>query len=574
ENRISFDDSEWKSLLENFCSKRLDDWANEVLATPSRWSIKEESIMNLYHILALLPHLPNIVDAVARVVDALLSLNLDAHRVYQDSPANPAWCLGACFKALAKCKGWNKGSSVDAWFNKCVSSYSWNPSVLEGLASLSQFCGQPMAFTDVFQALIPALTSHINSLRRSSLQILASKAVRRSAEEETAVNICLQAESVELSSTRAPERVLKTSRIERSLKTRNNSAVQSQSDALEMQSLFDEASLFDKAPIWAVEVDKEYPYQEDEKTWRNPGLQETYNALSLVKTNNDSSSLIKVRTPFSDIKLCSELFKDQLVEERFDRENYEKQLLKTLEGCAQYAERHNRDLIPLFLSFASPEHGTRTSHHKLSSWLTLLAKFNNPKGVYSATSLHSLYNSLLSHPDRVLQRLSMDCIFSYKNKAITDHEDTIRGLLDDATWKDHLTGLDLASAMQTPERSEYVEILIRLFYGMMRERRGRNKPQDRRVTLLSALRQCQDEELATLVDLMLQPFQLMNFPSSGTISAVSTLPHSITGKQQTIIMIVGNAQQDIQQAKTHEDAMQDDEETNEDDNVPEEGDSN
>ncbi|PVG02408.1 hypothetical protein CPB86DRAFT_577131 [Serendipita vermifera] len=621
ENRLSFDDSEWKSQLEKFCSKRLDDWKNEVLTNPSRWNVKEESVMHLYYILTLLTYLPNAINSVISVVDALLSLNLDAHQVYQDSAVNPAWCLGACFKALSQCKGWNKGADIDTWFNKCISGHSWNPSVLEGLASLSQFCNQPMEFTSAFRALIPALTSHVNSLRRNSLQILASKAINRDSGEDAAVNICLQAESVELSSARTPERVLKTTRIGTLTPVGQSAEIveicvrwliaqfkvnlmpvwKASTQALinlinrcgediwpifraEMQGLFDEASSFDKAPIWAVETNEEYPYQEGEKTWRNPGLQETYSALELVKANKDTSSLIK----------------DQLVEERFDRENYEKQLLKTLEGCAQYAERHNRDLIPLFLSFASPEHGARTSHHKLSSWLTLLAKFNNPKAVYSAASLHSLYNSLLSHPDRVLQRLAMDCIFSYKNKAVTDHEDTIRGLLDDTTWKDHLTSLDLANGMQTPERSEYVELLIRLFYGMMRERRGRNKPQDRRATLLSTLRQCQDEELATLVDLMLQPFQLIDPPSSEPISVVSPMPPSITGKQQVgflilltdvnkllgtklvsywprflqaIIMIVGNAQKDIQQAKIDEGAMQDDEESSEDGVVPEEGDS-
>jgi hypothetical protein len=62
----------------------------------------------------------------------------------------------------------------------------------------------------------------------------------------------------------------------------------------EIQALFDETNSYDKAPVWAVGSDKGYPYQEDEKTWRNPGLQETCNALEAVKTDNGMSPLVEV----------------------------------------------------------------------------------------------------------------------------------------------------------------------------------------------------------------------------------------------------------------------------------------
>ena len=55
--------------------------------------------------------------------------------------------------------------------------------------------------------------SHIGILRYQALQFLASKAVTREASQTLAVTSCLQAESVEITSTRTPERVLKTTKM-------------------------------------------------------------------------------------------------------------------------------------------------------------------------------------------------------------------------------------------------------------------------------------------------------------------------------------------------------------------------
>jgi hypothetical protein len=139
DNRLSFDDPEWRSQIETICSGRLNDLTDELRVNASRWSVKDESVMDLYYILTPLPYLPNVTSSVIKVVDALLSTNVDSRQTYEDSAANPAWCLGACFKALSQCKQWSEGLDVDVWFKKCISSYAWNPSVLEGLAHLSQF---------------------------------------------------------------------------------------------------------------------------------------------------------------------------------------------------------------------------------------------------------------------------------------------------------------------------------------------------------------------------------------------------------------------------------------------------
>lgn len=231
-------------------------------------------------------------------------------------------------------------------------------------------------------------------------------------------------------------------------------------------------------------------------------------------------------------------FQGQISTERLDIINYEKQILKMLEGCSSFAERHNRDLIPLFLSFAGAETSNNSKNHSVSGWLSLLSKFNNPKAAFASDSLHSIYISLLSHPDRGLRSLAVDCVLSYKPKALIAHESTIKALLEDSQWKDQILTINFTTTVQPADRGEYVEFLIRLFYGMMRDRRGKNKLHDRRATILGALRQCTEEELSTLVQLMLEPFGIDQHPQSHVDVESIPLPDSLKAKQQVGFLVL------------------------------------
>jgi U3 small nucleolar RNA-associated protein 20 len=134
----------------------------------------------------------------------------------------------------------------------------------------------------------------------------------------------------------------------------------------------------------------------------------------------------------------------QVSSDRFDPMAYHMQLLGTLGECSALAEKHNRDLIPLFLS-TIPDHASpaKNDRRKLSSWLTLFSKFSNPKALYATGDLRSLYTTLLSHPDRTLQRLTLKCILTYRSPHLTPHQDTLTALLDDTRWKDELTKANL-----------------------------------------------------------------------------------------------------------------------------------
>ena len=187
--------------------------------------------------------------------------------------------------------------------------------------------------------------------------------------------------------------------------------------------------------------------------------------------------------------------------------SYHTQLIGTLGECASLAEKHNRDLVPLFLS-TIPNHNSpaKNDRRELALWLTLFSKFSNPKALYATGDLRSLYTTLLSHPDRTLQRLALKCMLTYRSPHLTTHQDTFTALLDDTQWRDELTKLNL-DEINDKDRPEFIETFIRLLYGLMLEKRGNSKIGERRGAVISSFAGCRDEELRLLVELMLGPLR-------------------------------------------------------------------
>lgn len=202
--------------------------------------------------------------------------------------------------------------------------------------------------------------------------------------------------------------------------------------------------------------------------------------------------------------------------ERFDHVSYEHQLLTTLGECHSLVEKHNRELVPYFLSLADPgdsldRQGRKPlQKQKLVSWFTLFSKFQNPKALVSTQSLRTLYINSLSHPYRPLQRIALECLFTYKSPALpVSRQETLKTLLDDTRWRDELTNLDLSNLGDSEqERAEVTAVLIRLLFGLMLEKKARGKSgggADRRAAVLGTLGGCSEGELKLLVDLMLMP---------------------------------------------------------------------
>ena len=190
------------------------------------------------------------------------------------------------------------------------------------------------------------------------------------------------------------------------------------------------------------------------------------------------------------------------------------------------AEKHNRDLIPLFLGLDSPFGPTKLPRTRLAAWLALFSNFTNPRVLHSTQTLHDLYTSILSHPDRSLQGAALSCLLTYKPPYLLPHAERLRGLLDDNRWRDELAQLDFAS-ISGEERPALVDVIIRLLFGFVRERHTR----DRRGTVLAALGGCTNSELGLLATLMLQAV-LPAALGTRDVDVVHSISSDVSLKQQ------------------------------------------
>ncbi|KAI6117784.1 armadillo-type protein [Pisolithus thermaeus] len=463
------------------------------------------------------------------------------------------------------------------WTRVIVERYVWSESALSGLAMLLRTCSLPPTSAHVpYHALTPlhrSLGSHSRAIRLSVLQILTSHiVVELSSAEGDVLRRCLQGEEVPLDAGGVRERVLRIGRVGMAVRQSETGDVDGDGAGetrrvgrgggeecarwlmaqlkVNLRPLWSPAaealsSLVKRLgdPIWSV-VWEEFVESssklspsnvtegddgefvpswlaarenqtrdhrdddtwEEERSWRDGAA---HNVREAVAEWLDEGLERKA------------IVQEQRLLDRFDRSSYEVQLLTAIAQCPSVAEKHNHELVSLFLSLVSDDRLSPSSSEsllsrgmpfavvlprpKLVAWLTLFSKFSNPRSSYASSKLHSLYLGLLAHPDRSLQSASIRCILTYKSPSLTRREDSLWRLLDSGLWRDELASV--AEELGRME-SEVVGVVMRMLFGIARERKGRGSGVgERRAAVLSAFGGCKNEALALLVDLMLAPME-------------------------------------------------------------------
>ncbi|RPD58084.1 hypothetical protein L227DRAFT_196304 [Lentinus tigrinus ALCF2SS1-6] len=512
----------------------------------------------LEHVLELSKLLPSLPKILVNILEQTLSLE-DPRTEYDDTYANSAWIIGACSEAIAERPAGEWADLIDLprWTALVVEKWGWSGRALEGFAPLirasrSQDIHIPL--DTLLEPLKPSLLSHSGLLRLNTLRLLTSPLVDVPEGTAELLKKALQAEEISIDVQGARERVLRIGRLPLVVKDGDEvaaeicarwliaqlkvnlrplwspaaaalSTLSSRFGDLVWSLLFQElqeasTSTVGKVcdPTWAQDgADPEDDIWEEERSWRDPSAHKVRVVLGRWLQHDSAKRAI---------------IQSQLTGDRFDATTYETQLLGVLEACSSLAEKHNRDLIPYFLSLAGPDASSKLPRYKLNGWLKLFSKFANPNALRSTETMRALYVSLLSHPERTLQRLALSCLLTYKSPRLLPHEDTLRTLLDETKWRDELTQLDFAQ-FEADERPELVDVIIRLLFGMMLERKGRTRGADRRAAILSSLAGCSDDELTLLVDLMLQPIRKER-PSrpEGEPFAICPVPEGVSEKQQ------------------------------------------
>ncbi|KAH9007602.1 armadillo-type protein [Lactarius deliciosus] len=532
----------WLKQLENWILKRFESW-----------EMTREKVEELSHVLQITSLLPGILTLLCNIIgDVLDTPNPEIS--YQSDAGNASWVLGSCLKTLGThpYAEWVHHADLISWVEKVLQRWSWSEFVLHGLAEVIQRSpsqAHNMSFEDIFRYLASPVLSHSRRSRLSALHLLSRSLVHEAPSLELVLSKLLQAEGVPIDAPSSRERVLRLAQLERAI-TRDDTLVSElavrwvvaqlkiglrpvwlpaarvleklseQSGEVVWRIMFEElnevmsTSSADGAPEWMEDTRDEDDLDkvhESERSWRDPSAHKVRSALAKWSAGD----MFKVQ-----------LIRDQRPRDRFDRVTFEAQLLVAFKHCAPLAEKHNRDLVPLFLNLAGPSGPAKLPRAKLTSWLTLFSNFTNPRVLHSTQALHDLYTSLLSHPDRSLQGIALSCLLTYKPPHLLSHTERLQRLLDDTRWRDELAQLDIANFTEE-ERPALVDAVIRILFGFVRERHTR----DRRATVLATLGGCTNAELGLLVTLMLQdvlPAALENANSS----AVMAIPSSILLKPQ------------------------------------------
>ncbi|KAI0644852.1 armadillo-type protein [Trametes meyenii] len=527
----------------------------------------------LEHILELSDLVPSISKSLVRIVDKVL-VEEDPRSGYEATYANSAWVIGASTQCLSgrPASEWTDTVDVVAWTTNIVDRWGWSSRALRGLETLvraryalllapgccnlcldSRDRSHRISLDGLYPMLETSLVSHSRSLRLETLRLLASPLVDAPPATAEVLKKVLQAEEVSVDVQGVRERVLRINRLPVVVKDDDTlgaeiatrwliaqlkvhlrplwspatgalSALSKRFGDLVWNLVFRElqhasSDTKDDAsdPAWVKEGAEEAgdDVWEDERSWRDPSAHKVRVVLARWLDHSAAKRAI---------------IQGQATGDRFDALSYETQLLGVLEECSSLAEKHNRDLIPYFLTLAGPDATSKLPRNKLAAWLKLFSKFSNPNALRSTGTIRALHVSLLSHPDRTLQRLSLSCLLTYKPPALVSHEDSLRLLLDETKWRDELTQLDF-SRFEAGERPEVVSTVIRLLYGTMLEKKGRTRGADRRAAVLSTLAGCTDEELPLLVELMLQPIRQERPTQDGQFS-VCPVAEGVSEKQQ------------------------------------------
>ncbi|ESK84634.1 u3 snornp protein utp20 [Moniliophthora roreri MCA 2997] len=508
----------WKHKMEEWSEGRLKD-------------VIGKNCAELDDILSLSTHFgfkSKIPSLLVSMVDAILSVPPSG----KDAFPHSAWVLNVCMVEISKIPAAQVGIDLSSWTMSCTRNWAWSKHVLKGLVGLINARGlksTDVTFEDAYSSTKQSLLSHSADLRLSVLQLLVSCSTSTLENTKQVVQRCLQGEEVPLDVQGVRERVLRIGKVAQVVKDGDEVGAEVAARWLIAQLKVN------LRPIWtpAAKALAEHAEHFGDVTW-DLLFQEIKEVSQSHSVEYENDELVEEEEQVKDIweeerswrdpsahKLrvavlewldaksgVTRMIKESRSKDRFDRRSYELQLLSTLGECSSLTEKHNRDIIPFFLSPNNNASNTESTlplpRTKLLAWLTVFAKFHNPKALVHTDLLRELYTSLLSHPDRSLQSAALECVLTYKQRAVVFYQEKLRSLLDDTRRRDELTMLNISS-IEPQDRMEVVDTIIRLLFGIMLEKK--DKGRSRRAAVLAALAGSTEEELGLLVALMVQPIK-------------------------------------------------------------------
>ncbi|KAM8777268.1 small subunit processome component 20 homolog [Rhynchonycteris naso] len=155
----------------------------------------------------------------------------------------------------------------------------------------------------------------------------------------------------------------------------------------------------------------------------------------------------------------------------------------------------------------------RAATKQLIAHLQVFSKFSNPRALYLESKLYELYLQLLLHQDQTVQKVTLDCIMTYKHPHILPYRDNLKRLLEDRSFKEEIVHFSISednTVVKTAHRADLFPILMRILYGRMKNKtgsktQGKSASSTRMSIVLRFLAGTQPQEIQIFLDLLFEP---------------------------------------------------------------------
>ncbi|GAA5859644.1 hypothetical protein JCM8547_006176 [Rhodosporidiobolus lusitaniae] len=604
----------WEKSVVGVVERVISEWKEAY----EKRTVDEEKTSELLDVLFIAPFLPSYQPTLLPLL-ASLAVSVaatpanEARTAYLSTALSPGQVLGSSLFAFSTITSrLKKGVSATeatatlaSSVESMIANFSWHRQVMSGISTLSlarlASDRSEAARKAVYDAILPNLLSEDAVLRRASLEIALT--LFPPEEAPVAADLvakCIEVEDMPLTVQGAREKSMKlrklgivahaqlgkgeedvqpaldvvvrylTAMLKVNFKPLWPEAIQALASLSERyrdtvwsvcsRQLFAAATrgsdlYVARKPEWALnargggEVEEEFVF--DEQALRDWHLEERRRIVRKEESRFEAGVEAEAAREEG-------LVTKQVAPERLVIHSYEAQLITLVCAVPDLAQRHNRDLVNVFLGcfqrddvipdkadevpqYFNPDESSKDRKLRLVAWLGLFAKLSNPKALYRSDELDSQFRTLLAFPDSEIQKLALDCLLRWKVPAVVANGDRLKNLLEPTKLRDELLqfvsttdagGLDLA------HRADVVPLFIRITYGIMTSRLGRASASSgqgragRRAAVLGALRTCSPEELNTLVDLTLGPLRKLLVTPPGEPFHFAKLAPNVPGKRQ------------------------------------------
>ena len=216
--------------------------------------------------------------------------------------------------------------------------------------------------------------------------------------------------------------------------------------------------------------------------------------------------------------------------------------LKVLNGLPQLAEKRSRQLVPVFLRWATNEQEetlTRAhaeiDQHALDgsdaqvlarkdrkAMMDLFGQFTNPRVLYRASEVYEAFLGLVASGDVTIQKSALQALFTWKSSSLTAYQANLMNLLDDLRFREEISvfvNVDKHdSTIEDEHRQELMPVLLRILYGKVIARSGptgRRGQGIKRRAVLEALARFATHDVEEYVAIALGPLASINVIANG-----------------------------------------------------------